>query len=245
MKTIAVALQKGGTGKTTTTVTVSHALAMAGKKVLMVDLDPQGNLALAFGLDPAPGLYRLLIENQPLATCIVEARPGLDLVRSDKRTAEVKEILVGRPFREQVLRRALTPAPGYDYIFLDCAPSLDVLNVAAMVAADGLIVPVMVDYLATAGLAQHVLSLGQLQKLGYGCRLLMVIPTFYDRVTKESTEILTQLAQHFGNLVTAPIPRTVRLREAPALGQTIWEHAPTSAGAMAYRGIVRRLVNGC
>jgi len=245
MKTIAVALQKGGTGKTTTTVSVAHALAMAGQRVLAVDLDSQGNLALALGLDPSPGLYNWLNEGRPLHLCLVEARPGLDLIPGDKRTAELKENLTGRRFREQVLRQALEPVREiYDWIFLDCAPSLDVLNIAAMVAADGLIVPVAVDYLATAGLAEHVKSLGELQAMGYGCKLLMVVPTFYDRVTRESTQILTELADHFGMLVTAPIPRTVRLREAPAHGQTIWEYAPASAGAMGYRGVVGRLVNG-
>lgn len=245
MKTVAVALQKGGTGKTTTTATISHALAMAGKRVLAVDLDPQGNLALAFGLDPAPALSRWLNDGEALGHVVVEARPGLDLVASDKSTSKLKENLSGEWCREQVLRRALERGQSpYDWCFLDCAPSLDILGINALVAAEGVIMPVMVDYLAYAGLRQHLESLAQLREMGFGCELLMVIPTFYDRVTKESREILTQLAQHFGGLVTAPIPRTVKLREAPAHGRTIWEHAPRSAGAMGYRGIVRRLVNG-
>ena len=244
MTTIAIALQKGGTGKTTTTATISHALAMAGKRVLAVDLDPQGNLALAFGLDPGPGLFDWLNDGHSLRDVVVEVRPGLDLVAGDKSTAELKENLTGTMFREQVLLNALKRADEYDWVFFDCAPSLDVLNVAAMVAADGMIMPVMVDYLATAGLVQHIESLAQLQAMGYGCQLLMIVPTFFDLVTNESTEILTQLAEHFGRLVAAPIPRNVKLREAPAHGKTIWEYAPKSAGAMAYREIVRRLVNG-
>lgn len=244
MKTIAIALQKGGMGKTTTTATLAHALAMAGERVLAVDLDPQGNLALTFGLEPAPGLYDWLNDGVCLRDVVVEARPGLDLVRSDKRTAELKENLTGRMFREQVLLNALKGGLAYDWCFLDCAPSLDLLNIAAIVAADGMIMPVMVDYLATAGLAQHVESLRQMQAMGYGCCLLMVVPTFFERVTNESTEILAQLAERFSGLVTAPIPRNVKLREAPAHGKTIWEYAPCSAAAMAYRGVVRRLVNG-
>lgn len=245
MKTIAIALQKGGTGKTTTTATLAHALALAGMKVLAVDLDPQGNLALALGLEPAPALYDLLVTEVPLRECAVKARANLDLVAGDKTTAEAKEILAGRQFREQCLARALAPVQDeYDVAFLDCAPSLDVLNVAALVAADGLIVPVAVDYLATEGLAQHYRSLAQLQAMGCGCQLLLVVPTFYDRVTRESTEILRQLAGTFRGLVTAPVPRCTRLREAPSYGKTVWEYAPTSSAAEAYKLIVRRLLNG-
>ena len=245
MKTIAVALQKGGTGKTTTTATISHALAMAGKKVLMVDLDSQGSLSKVFGLEPENGLFDWLNDGARFADVVIEARPGLDLIQSYKKTAKLKENLAGVWFREGILARSLEPvSAAYDYAFLDCAPSLDVLNIAALVAADWLIVPVMVDYLATAGLAEHVLSLAQLQTMGFKCQLLMVVPTFFDLVTNESTEILTQLAEHFGRLVTPPIPRNVKLRESPAHGQTIWEYAPNSSGAIAYREIVRRLVNG-
>lgn len=245
MRVIAIALQKGGTGKTTTTATLAHALAMAGRRVLAVDLDAQGNLALALGLDPGPGLYHLLIEERPLSACVVQARPNLDLVPGNKMTAEAKEILAGRPFREPCLKRALVPAQDeYDVVFLDCAPSLDILNLAALVAADGLIIPVAVDYLATVGVQQHIKSLAQLQEMGYKCQLLLVVPTFYDRVTRESTEILRQLASTFHGLVTGPVPRCTKLREAPAHGQTIWEYAPTSTAARAYEGVVRRLVNG-
>lgn len=244
MRTIAIALQKGGTGKTTTTATLSHALAKRGYRVLAVDLDSQGHLARAFGLDSAPALYDLLITRRSLTECIIQARPNLDLVRSDKSTVEAKEILAGRSFREQTLAQALKPAQDrYDYVFLDCAPSLDILNINALVAADELIVPVAVDYLATVGLAQHLKSLAELHAHGHDCKLSMIIPTFYDRVTRESHDMLQQLADHFRGLITTPVPRSVRLREAPAYGKTIWEHAPKSPGAIAYTQILERILN--
>lgn len=246
MRTIAVALQKGGTGKTTTTATLSHALARRDYWVLAVDLDSQGHLARAFGLDPAPALYDLLITGRSLTECIIQARPNLDLVRSNKSTAEAKEILAGRSFREQALGQGLKPAQNhYDYVFLDCAPSLDILNINALVAADELIIPVAVDHLATVGLAQHLESLAELYAHAHGhdCKLSMIIPTFYDRVTRESHNVLQQLADHFRGLITTPVPRSVRLREAPAYGKTIWEHAPQSPGAIAYTQTLERLLN--
>jgi len=244
-KSIAVALQKGGTGKTTTVATLAHALAMAGFNILAVDLDPQGNLALAFGLDPAPGLYRLLIDKRTPRDCMVRARPNLDLIPGDRSTARAKEQITSALRREECLMRAIKPLLGqYDFIFFDCAPSLDILNIAALVSSDWVIMPVEMSYLATVGLAQHIETLQELQDLGYHCQLKMVIPTFCDKVTRESREILGQLREHLGDLVARPIPRSVRLREAPAHYKTIWEHAPESAGALAYQDSVKRLLRG-
>jgi chromosome partitioning protein len=132
----------------------------------------------------------------------------------------------------------------YDFIFFDCAPSLDILNIAALVSSNWVIMPVEMSYLATVGLAQHIESLQELQDLGYDCQLKMVIPTFCDRVTKESREILRQLKETLGDLVASPIPRSVRFREAPAHYKTIWEYAPKSSGALAYRDSVERLLRG-
>jgi len=242
-KTIAVALQKGGTGKTTTVATLSHALAMASFNVLAVDLDPQGNLALAFGLDPAPGLYGLLIDKETPQECMMRARPYLDLIPGDRSTAQAKEQITSALRREECLTRALKPVLGkYDFVFFDCAPSLDILNIAALVSSDWVIMPVEMSYLATVGLAQHIETLQELQGLGYDCQLKMVIPTFCDRVTRESKEILGQLKEHLGDLIAQPIPRSVRFREAPAHYKTIWEHAPNSAGALAYQDSVKRLL---
>jgi len=176
---------------------------------------------------------------------MIQARPNLDLIPSDKSTAEVKEQITSALRREECLTRALKPILGkYDFVFFDCAPSLDILNIAALVSSSWVIMPVEMSYLATVGLAQHIETLQELQGLGYDCELKMVIPTFCDGVTNESKEILHQLREYLGDLVAQPIPRSVKLREAPAHRRTIWEHAPKSAGALAYQDSVKRLLRG-
>ena len=243
MRVIAVANQKGGVGKTTTAVTLGHALAIKGLRILLVDLDSQGNVAVNLGYSPAPGVYRVLVGQELLQNRVVEMRKRLWVLPGNSQTATLKEIMTGMNFREIIVRRMLEGAEGeYDIAILDCAPSLDILNVAALVAADNLLIPVAVDYLATVGLAQHVKSLIELRQAGHKTELRWVVPTFYDEVTKESKSILGELADHFGPLVTAPIHRSVRVREAPAFGKTIWEHAPKCRAAEDYIRLVERVV---
>ncbi len=221
MTIYAVANRKGGVGKTTTAAHLGHGLALAGHHVLVVDLDAQGNLAHALGQSPTDGVYGVLVRRQPLAQRVITVRPGLDLLPSDGSTAEATLVLTGRKFRERVLARALEPVrQGYDHILLDCPPGMGLMSTNALVAADGLIVPAQVDYLATVGLAQLITSLGELREAGHDCRLALIIPTMYERVTRESRSVLRQLADHFGDLVTAPIPRVTKLRECPAHGQS-------------------------
>ena len=246
MTIYAVANHKGGVGKTTTTAALGHGLALAGSRVLVVDLDAQGNLARALGQAPTDGVYGVLVRHQPITSRVIAVRPGLDLdlLPSDGSTLEAALVLTGRKFRERVLARALEPVrQGYDYILLDCPPGMGLMSTNALVAADGLVVPAQVDYLATVGLAQLVTSLAELRDAGHDCRLALIVPTMYDRVTNESGAVLRQLADNFGNLVTAPIPRVTKLRECPAHGQTIFEYAPKSPGAWAYIRVVRRLLD--
>lgn len=240
----AITNAKGGVGKTTTTATVGHGLALAGNHVLVIDLDAQGNLAHALGQIPADGLYDVLVYHQPITSRVIAARPNLDLLLSNGSTSEATLILAGRKFRERALTRALEPVRGiYDYILLDCPPGIELMGTNALVAADALIVPAQVDYLATVGLVQLVTSLKELREAGHDCRLALIVPTMYDRVTRESRTVLRQLADHFGSLATAPIPRVTKLREAPAHGKTIFEYAPRSAAALAYAQVTKRVLN--
>ncbi len=239
---LAIANQKGGVGKTTTAVTLAHGLAREGLEVVVIDLDSQGNVADALGLASGNDLYRLLFPGlgAPLAEVVTPSgRNHLDVVRSDKRTANLKMALAGEPFREGVLARALRGA-AYDVVILDCAPSVDILHVAALVAADALLVPTRLDQLAIKGVRDVLQSLVAIQQVGGSrCELLGILPTFYDRVTRESHAQLEHLVNTFGALVWPPIPVDTRCRVAPRFGQTLWEFAPDTralVGIPAGRG---------
>jgi len=239
---IAVANQKGGTGKTTTTVTLGHRLALDGYRVLIVDTDVQGHIATALGMEKAPGIYRLVQWYQGTGNLlVVPGRENLDIIPSDKTTEPAKRTLAGMDFRERILAEALgglTSRYGYDVVLIDCAPSVDVLHVAALVAADFVLIPTKLDYLAVDGVREVVSSMAEIKRRsGSSVELLGILPTFFDRQTNETVTQLQELARAFGNLVWPPIPVDTKLREAPAYGQTIWEYAPNSRG-------VTGIVNG-
>jgi len=254
MYTVAVVNQKGGVGKTTTAVTLAHGLAMRGLDVLLVDLDPQGNVADCLGMEREPDLYELLVAGpsglrpdarscdpakttggDPAGTVVPvrgSGREGLDVVLSDKTTAVARQILTGRAFREQALARALRPMGElYGVCVLDAAPSLDLLQICALVTADGFLVPVKLDYLAAAGARRTLESVDALRELGseHG-RFLGIVPTFWDRQTKESDYQLRWLVDQFHELVWPPVPKDCKVREAPAHGETLWEYVSAAPG---------------
>lgn len=238
IRTIAVANQKGGTAKTTTAVTLAHKLAMEGKRVLIVDTDPQGHATLALGLDKAPGIYRLVqsFQSLPDTPLVANARDWLDVIPSDKTTEPAKRILAGVDFRERVLADTLADLDAYDVAVIDCAPSLDVLHVAAIVAADWLVIPTKLDYLAVDGVNEVLASLAEIRQRSKDApELLGILPAFYDRTTNETTVQLRALIDTFGDLVLPPIPIDTKLREAPAFGQTIWEYAPDSRSVVGVK----------
>ncbi len=229
MITFAIANQKGGTGKTTTALALGHKLAIEGYHVLLIDTDAQGHLAAGLGVDKAPGIERLVNwregEGSPL---IVTARERLDLIPSNARTSNAKQRLAAMPFREDFLEKALDELDDYDVAIIDCAPSVDVLHTSAVVAADWLVVPTRLDYLAVDGVNEVIMFLRSIKHYRDAANLLGVLPTFYDRRTNETLHQMKALADTFGGLVSPPIPIDVKLREAPAFGQTIWEYAPTT-----------------
>lgn len=231
---LAILNQKGGVGKTTTAVSLAHGLARAGRSVLLVDLDAQGNVADALGLQKGPGLYGLLIEGrwQPIPS----GRPRLDLILGDKTTVQAKQVLAARDFREYALREALEPITAlYDVIVLDVAPGVDILQIAAMVAATHFLIPVSLDHLALVGVGDALVSVASLRKVGaFRGQLLGVLPTFWERTTRESQTQLEILATQFKSLVWPPIPLDVHCREAIAHGQTLYEYAP---GTRALTGV--------
>lgn len=244
MRTIAVANQKGGVGKTTTAVSLAADLARQGQTVALVDLDPQGNASVCLGIPPGPGLARLLMGMGSLEELLIEARPGLWVLPSDASTAEIKLFLAAKDYREELLARALSPL-AVDYCILDCAPSRDVLHTAAHHMADQVIIPVALDYLALAGVLQEMDTLRIVREHGHPIEAVAILPTFWDKTTNESGANLRQLVGQFGELVTPAVSRCVRLREAPAFGQTIWEYLPEHHQVReAYGRLTRRLLHG-
>jgi chromosome partitioning protein len=235
MVVITIANQKGGVGKTTTAVTLGHGLALRGLKVLLVDLDPQGHVAFALGMDKAPGLYRLLCNQTPLDNVAVGARENLDIVPGDKSTGSAKRYVNTLNFREKVLLNALKGAIEYDLVFLDLAPSLDVLHVAALIASDWVLIPTKLDAMALDGVNEILRSVAEVEQQGYALEGYSIVPTFFDRTTNETMVQLKALVELFGAMVWPPIPQSTKIREAAAFGQTPWEYCPRSAAVIGYQ----------
>lgn len=231
----AVANQKGGVGKTTTAVTLAAGLALQGVNTLLVDLDPQGHAAYSLGLEKAPGLYRFLVDSARLADVVTPAGRDLDVLPSDKSTEAAKRYITTLNFRERVISDALKRATDYKAIFLDLAPSLDVLHVAALVAADFAIIPTRLDSLAIDGVNEVIGTLAEIAAGGHPLAGFAIVPTMFDRVTKETAQQLTDLAAAFPDNIWPPIPQDTKVREAPAYGQPLWTYAPGTAALVGYQ----------
>jgi chromosome partitioning protein len=232
---MAIANQKGGVGKTTTAVTLAHGLALRGYRSLLIDLDPQGNVSDCLKLPAGNDLFALLAPGNELALkngVSLSGRENLDVIRSDKRTVTLKLMLAGLDMREYVLDDLLKKHD-YDVVLLDCAPSVDVLMTAAIVAADYLLIPTRLDQLSAKGIRDLLQSLDSLKRIAT-CTLGAIIPTFYDRQTNESYLQLRHLVQSFGEAVWPPIPQDTVCREAARFGMTLWEYAPLTRSVIGY-----------
>lgn len=240
MKILAIANQKGGVGKTTTAVTLAHGLALQGKRTLIIDLDTQGNAADALGMESGSELFDWLIKGEwkPMV-----ARDDLYLIRSDKYTAVLKQTLAGMDFRETVLARGLEIwSQAYDYCVMDCAPSVDILHTAALVAADQLLIPTRLDQFAVKGATEIMTSLAAVKLASRSeCELAGILPTFYDKVTNESQMQLVNLAEAFGELVWAPIAQDNSCRVANRKGKTLWE-IPRGRALAGYEGALGKVL---
>jgi chromosome partitioning protein len=255
---LVVANQKGGVGKTTTAVNVAAALAQQGRRVLLLDLDPQGNASTALSVDHAegvPGIYEVLIAGTPMSSVVVECKdvPGLHVVPATISLAGAEIELVSLVARETRLRRALATyldetaaqAERYDYVFIDCPPSLGLLTVNALTAADELLIPIQCEYYAMEGLGQLLRTLGQVQEhLNPGLGVGAIVLTMYDARTRLAQGVADEVRSHFAGLVLpTAIPRSVRISEAPSHGQTVLTYDPSSAGAVSYLGAAAELAS--
>lgn len=240
---LAIANQKGGVGKTTTATSLGHWLAMRGQRTLVVDMDPQGHVARCLGLQKSPGLYQLLVEELPLGQIVQPARPNLDVVLSDKTSEKIKPWLIDTAYREIYIAEHLGTAydelyGDYDWILLDLAPGSDILHVGALAAADAFLVPARMGLLEQDGVNEVLRTVASLKKLSQvePPKFLGVLPTMYDRVTRETQETISRLTEQVGaEALLPPIPSDTHLREAVARGLTIWEYAPDSPAAIGYK----------
>lgn len=240
---IAVFNHKGGTGKTTTSINVAAGLAEAGLRTLLVDVDPQGNVGVSLGVRGEASLYHVLVLGTDPRDVAVTVRPNLDVITSNESLAAAELYLAARPNRDRVLRERMAGSDAYDAVVLDCSPSLSLLNQNALCYADSVLIPVSCDYLALVGVRQCVNTLKNVHEhLKHPVHILGVVPTFYDARHKLAKEVIDTLKAKFGELCMAPVRQNMKLREAPAAKQTIFEYAADSNGAEDYRVVVKNVL---
>ena len=243
-----VANQKGGVGKTTTTVNIAAAMAMGGLRVLVIDLDPQGNASTALGVEhrDSAGVYEVLMGNSSMSEVVkkVAGFPALDCVSSNTSLANAEINLVSMVARELQLKAAIDEvSANYDYIFIDCPPSLGLLTINAFAASKELLIPIQTEYYALEGLSQLLETYSVVKKrLNPNLNLSTIVLTMFDSRTRLSNDVAANVRSHFPNeLIDIPIPRAVRVSEAPSYNQTVMTYDPLSPGAIAYMQVAREI----
>jgi chromosome partitioning protein len=247
-RVLAFANQKGGVAKTTSTLNLAAALAEKEMRVLCVDMDPQGNLTMSQGLNPDSierSMFDVLVHRMPIENVIHKTEIDIAVSSIDLAGAELAlSSMIGR---ERALEKALAPLLGeYDYILIDTPPSLGLLTINALVASDGVIVPVQCEYLSLRGLVQLENTLAMIREnLNPKVGIVGILPTMYDRRTLHTREAVEILEENFGDLVfNTRIKKTIRYAEAPVKGSSVLKYDPTGSAADAYRQLAKEVLNG-
>ncbi len=245
-KRLAIFNHKGGTGKTTTSVSLAAGLAARGLRVLLVDTDSQGNVSVSLGMQGERSLYHVLVMGIRPQSAIVTVRPNLDLIGANETLAAAELYLAGRQTRDRVLKDRLASVNDlYDVVLVDCSPSLSLMNQNALVYADGILVPVACDFLSLVGVRQVIKTVKNVNSLlHHPVQIHGVLPTFYDGRARICRDAVETLKDHFGDRCLVPIRSTTKVKEAPSQGKTLFEYAPESHAAQDYMRIVDHLITG-
>ncbi|WP_308389791.1 ParA family protein [Acidithiobacillus sp. AMEEHan] len=245
MRVVAIANQKGGVGKTTTAVNLAAAVAALEKRVLLIDLDPQGNASTSLGADKSrwPNVYHLLLGEADLSAALQECGV-VSLLAASPDLAALEVELADQEGRELRLRDALRGTQGWDYVFIDCPPSLGLLTLNALVAADRVLIPMQCEYFALEGLTQLLDTLRRVRaQLHPGLEVDGLLRTMFDARNRLSAEVSGELERHFPErMYRVIVPRNVRLAEAPSFGQPVIHYDPQCAGADAYRQLAQEFL---
>lgn len=242
MKTFAIANQKGGVGKTASAVTLASGAAKRGLRVLLIDLDPQGNVADSLGMTPEDKLGQWLGTGNIVTSKAETAMKNLDVIKSNKTTSQFIATLPGMMFKERILANRLEEDHAesfYDLCIFDCAPSVDILHVAALVACDYLLVPAKLDQFSMKGITEITKTMASINQVMTDKKraLAGIIPTFYELTTHETQSQLELLVGYFGQYVWPVVPLDTQIREANRLGETLWDYNPKSRALVGLAGV--------